>query len=173
MLSIKMEKEKLQPIHSVIIILLVANLIATIWFGLTDHPSNKSLSLNKEVEQELPSVITPEVRADLYSQFAKAFNASDYDAFYDMFGPVAKAQFTKESSDETLKKMVTYFHSAESGAYTHSELVRNQGDTKIYNMYYAVKLHESSVFGAKGVLKITIAVNGSEYQIYGMRLNAG
>ena len=89
-----------------------------------------------------------------------------------MFGPVAKAQFTKEAAQKEFQKLVKFFHSVESGVYTHSEFVNSKGNTNIYNMYYTVKLSDKSEFGTKGTLKITIALQGTEYQLYSIHLNS-
>lgn len=163
----------MQASHSVIILLLVANLVATVWFGLNDVPASQPKQAAKAAVHELPSIVNSEVRGQLYDEFAKAFNAADYDALYNMFGPAAKAHFTKESAKTEFQKLTKFFHSVESGGFTHSELAGTQGNTNIYVLYYAVKLSESSEFGTSGTLKITIAVQGGEYQIYGIRLNAG
>ncbi len=37
-------------------------------------------------------------------------------------------------------------------------------------LHYAVKLSEKSTFGEIADLKITIAIEGNKYQIYGIRL---
>ncbi|MBQ0784414.1 MAG: hypothetical protein KBT66_09305 [Amphritea sp.] len=163
----------MQVSQSVIIILLVANLIATIWFGIDKEPTQSVSVAEKAATHELPSVVNSEVRKDLYSKFAKAFNSANYDALYNMFGPAAKAQFTKDSADLEFQKLTKFFHSVESGAFTHSELTGTKGNTNIYVLYYVVKLAESSEFGTSGTLKITVAVQGGEYQVYGIRLNAG
>lgn len=163
----------MQVSQSVIILLLVANLVATIWFGLNEKNAPVQTQAEKAAQHELPSVVDSKVREHLYSEFAKSFNSGDFTALYDMFGPAAKTQISKESSDIELKKLAKFFKAVDSGAFTHSELAGTQGNTTIYVLYYAVKLPESSEFATTGTLKITVAVQGSEYQVYGIRLNAG
>lgn len=163
----------MQVSQSVIILLLVANLVATVWFGLNENPTYSPTQAEKAAEHELPSIINSEVRDNLYSEFMEAFNSSDYDALYNMFGPAAKAQFTKESAESEFRKLTKFFHSVENGGFTHSELAGTQGNTNIYVLYYAVMLSERSEFGTSGTLKITVAVQGGEYQVYGIMLNAG
>lgn len=163
----------MQSSQSVIILLLVANLVATIWFGLNKEVHQSTSVAENAATHELPPVVNSETRVNLYNKFAKAFNAANYDALYDMFGPAAKAQFTKETAFAEFVKLTKFFHSVESGAFTHSELAGTKGNTNFYVLYYVVKLHENSEFGTSGTLKITVAVQGSEYQVYGIRLNAG
>jgi len=160
-----------QASQSIIIILLVSNLIATVWFGLDGKSSPVISQAEKSASHELPSAVSSEIRDDLYAKFAKAFNAGDYDALYDMFGPAAKAQFTKESAEKEFKKLIKFFKAVEGGAFTHSELAGTQGNTNIYNLFYAVTLPNNSELGDHATLKITIAVQGADYQIYGIRLN--
>lgn len=90
-----------------------------------------------------------------------------------MFGPVAKAQLTRDKIDSEFRKLVKYFSSVESGSFTHSEFINSQGNTNFYVLYYTVKLPDDSEFGGLGTLKVTVAVQGGEFQIYGIRLNAG
>ncbi|WP_221801847.1 hypothetical protein [Oceanobacter mangrovi] len=106
--------------QSVIIILLVANLVATVWFGLNDRVTSTLSVSEKAAEHELPSVVNSEERSRLYAQFAKAFNAQDYSALYNMFGPAARAQFSRESADAEFIKLNKYFGSVKDGAFTCS-----------------------------------------------------
>ncbi len=159
--------------QTVIIILLMANLAATTWFGLEEKPVEAMTQTEKVAIHELPPAVSSEVRDYLYAEFARAFNAEDYDALYDMFGPSAKAQITKESAEKEFEKLTKFFHSVESGGFNHSELAGSQGNTNFYTLNYLVKLPKSSEFGTKGILKITVAIQGGDYQVYGIRLNAG
>lgn len=159
--------------QATIIILLVANLMATVWFGVNGKPISKQTQFVEAVEDEFPSVLTAEMREALFKQLTNAFNGSDYEALYDILGSSAKAQISKESALKEFEKLIKYFHSIESGSYTHSELIRTKGDTSIYLMCYDVKLSEKSEFGRSATLKISLAVKGNEYQVYGFRINAG
>jgi len=159
--------------QAVIIILLLANLGATIWFGTDNDIVPAQNQFEKAAQHELPPIITKSVRKKIYQDFAVSFNSANYDGLYNLFGSGAKAQFSKDEAYSEFRKLNKYFHSVEDGAYTHSELAGAQGNTNYYMLYYAVKLSEKSEFGTKGTLKITIAVQGSDYQIYGIRLNAG
>ncbi|WP_413662501.1 hypothetical protein ACG1BZ_14885 [Microbulbifer sp. CNSA002] len=163
----------MQPSQSVIILLLVANLVATVWFGLNERTAPVQTQAEKTAEHELPLFIDSKVRVHIYNEFVKAFNAGDNDALYDMFGPAAKAQFTKESAETEFQRLTKIFNSVESGAFTHSQLAGTEGNTSFYVLHYAVKFPDESEFGTSGTLKVTIAIQGSEYQIYGIMINAG
>jgi len=88
-----------------------------------------------------------------------------------MFGSSAKAQFTKETADTEFKKLQKYFKSVKDGTYTYTELAGTQGNTKIYNVYYAVSFPEPDALAKSGKLKITLAVQAQDWQIYGIRLD--
>jgi hypothetical protein len=163
----------MQSTQSVIIILLVANLVATIWFGLQEKPALVQSNIEQAATHELPPLISSEERQKLYDQFVSAFNAADYDAIYEMFGASAKAQVTRESLEVELTKLNKWFHSVESGGFTHSEFAGSQGSVIYYQLYYAVKLSEDSTFGPSGTLTVTVAVQGNEYQVYGFGLDSG
>ncbi len=159
--------------QAVIIVLLLANLTATIWFGTNNDVVPAQSQIEKAAQHELPPLISQSVRKQIYDDFAVLFNSGNYDGLYDLFGAGAKAQFSKDEAYVEFKKLNNFFHSVEEGAYTHSELAGAKGNTNYYVMYYAVKLSEKSEFGTKGILKVTIAVQDSNYQIYGIRLSAG
>ena len=156
--------------HAVIIILLVFNLVATIWFGISNKPSNTQSPIEITSKNDLPKIITAKIRELLFTKVQAGINDNDFDALYNIFGPAAKAQFSKEDAYLTFDKISKYYHSIEEGAYTHSEFVNSKGNAKFYILYYAVKLSEKSELGTKGILKITIGVEGSDYQVYGFRL---
>lgn len=163
----------MQSSQSVIIILLVANLVATIWFGAIKGAAPTNEVTQSASVHNLPEMISSDVTLKIFNQFFTAFNAKDYDALYNIFGPAAKAQFDKTSSDEVLDKLSEYFDSIIEGGFTHSEFLGSQGNMSQYNLYYAVKLSEKSTFGTKGTLKVTIVVREKDYEIYGYKLNAG
>jgi hypothetical protein len=166
-------KEKsMQPSQVLIILLLVANLLATFWFGISKDTGQTNPVNSQSMLQELPAIISPEIRNQILEDFISKFNNRDFDGLYNMLGPGARAQFTRESSDEVFKKLVTYFHSAQSGAYTHSEYAGSQGDARQFVLNYAVKLDKNSTFGQSGKLKVTIVIRGPEYEIYGVHLTA-
>ena len=158
--------------NKIIISLLVANLAATIWFG---NKSNNGNLNQKPYEQasnhQLPDLITDTVKQELLDTFIKHFNVANYSGLYDMFGPVAKAQIAREHMDKEFGKLAKFFHSVKSGSYSFAEFSGQQGSNIIYVLNYTVKLSEKSDFGEIGELKITIAIDGNNYQVYGIRLN--
>ncbi len=159
--------------QGLIILLLVANLSATIWFGMDKSTAPLMNPSQKSAVHNLPPIITHGVRDELLSSITAAFNAKDYDALYNMLGPAAKAQVSMKEALVEFEKLIKYFHSIEGGAYIHSEFASTQGNTMIYVLHYSVTLSEESAFGTSGKLTITIAVQDSEYQVYGFRINAG
>jgi len=106
-------------------------------------------------------------------RYKEAYNNEDADALYDMFGPVVKAQLSKEEAAAKFEVIFNMFGSIEGGAYVHSELESTQGDTKVFTLFYTVGLSDTQEFGNKGTLKVTVATQGSEYQIYRLVLHAG
>ncbi|MDK1286453.1 DUF3887 domain-containing protein [Pseudoalteromonas umbrosa] len=156
----------------VIILLLIANLIATIWFGTKNSVTAVDVKPYEEASKhELPSFITEQVREDILNTFIEHFNAQDFDALYNMFGPVAKSQISKEKMDEEFSKLVRVFDKIEQGTYSFAELSGQQGSTTVYVLNYTVTLSEKSTFGGAGNLKITVAVDSNSYQIYGIFLH--
>ncbi|MCL1036277.1 DUF3887 domain-containing protein [Shewanella submarina] len=162
----------MQNSNIVIILLLVLNLCATIWFGaLSNKGANDTVQM-ENITFELPKLISEKVREDISSSIIENFNDRNYEELYNIFGPAAKAQISKEKSNEAMRKMVDYFDSIFTAAYTHSEKLSQNGDTQYLTLYYTVKLSERSKFGQSGTLKVTLAVRGNEYEIYGFRINA-
>lgn len=158
--------------NKLIISLLVANLVATVWFKNNSH---YVVSNQKPYEQasnhQLPDLITNTVKSSLLATFIKHFNEANYNGLYDMFGPVAKAQIAREDMDKEFVKLVKFFHGVKSGTFSFAEFSGQQGSMTIYVLNYTVKLSEKSDFGEIGALKITIAIDDNGYQVYGIRLN--
>jgi len=166
-----------QSTQSVIIILLVANLLATFWFGTQKAPPHAPAptapAAAQQPAQQLPEFLNEDVRNALLNQFITAFNNEDYAALYAMLGPAARTQIDEEETIEEFRKLAQFFHGVEEGAFTHASLTAAQGNTRVYTLNYLVKLPESSEFGVKGRLTITLAVQGDSFQVYGIRLNGG
>ncbi|MBN2211129.1 MAG: hypothetical protein JW709_07005 [Sedimentisphaerales bacterium] len=158
--------------QALIIMLLILNLLATVYFGWCGMEFKSAAALNPEAQKALPAIITPELREQYFQQFQKAFNAADYDAIYKLFGPIARAQVSEEELAKELQKMTDWFHRVDKGTYTHSEWAGKQGLTDGYYLYYAVTFPPECQFGQKGILKISIGVEGREVQILGFFLNS-
>ncbi len=159
--------------QALVIILLVANLIATVWFGVKSTSNNENMQAKNTSQHTLPKIITSEIKNELFDQFTLAFNSGDYKSMYNLMGPIARAQYPYEKAEEDFPKLIKFFHSVESGTFTYSELVKSQGDTNIYNLNYTVVLSEKSELGRNGNLRITILIQGDDHQVYGFHLNAG
>ena len=157
----------------IIFFLLVANLVATILFGLNDNRISNISTFENNSRDVLPKHINEEVRNNLFEKLSTAFNSSDYDSLYSMLGSDAKAKISKEIAFKEFEKLIKYFHSIESGVYTKSKLIGLEGDTSMFAIDYAVILSENSEFGTSAILKIILSVQGSEYQVYGFRINTG
>ena len=159
--------------NKIIISLLVANLAATIWFGTNNTETVSSQKpYEKASQHQLPDLINNSVKSEILDKFITHFNSQDYDALYDMFGPVAKAQMPRKDMDVEFGKLAKFFHSVESGTFSFAEFSGQQGSTTIYVLNYTVNLSDKSEFGQIGTLKITIAIDSNEYQIYGIHLNS-
>lgn len=164
----------MQAPWTLVLILLIANLFATVYFGMQDQQTPETQAVqHQSTGDELPAVINSRVKQALYDRFVEGFNKADYDGLYDMLGPVARAQFSREQTIEQFEKLVRYFRGIEDGGFTHSELANTQGSTRIYVLYYSVRFAEGSELGEKGTLSISVAVKGTDTEIYGIRLYAG
>ncbi|MDO6561021.1 hypothetical protein [Paraglaciecola chathamensis] len=159
----------MKSIYAVIIVLLVANLVATVWFGVTSQPVT---STQNKVENTLPSHMTKNVRNKIYDQFVSRYNSRDYEAMYDIFSPSAKAQIDKNETFSTFLQLVDYFDSIVEGGYSHAEHLGTQGDLKQFKLFYSVKFSENSKFGTSGSLSITLAIRNDEYEVWGFNLRS-
>ena len=162
-------KDFMKSIYATIIVLLVANLVATVWFGVE---RNSSPASKIESENGLPEHIDKKVRDGIYEQFVNAYNGRDYDAMYNIFSDSAKAQIDKEGTFQVLAQLVEYFDSIEQGGFSHSEFLGHQGDMKQFKLVYPVKFGKNSKFGTTGNLYITIAVRDGEYGVWGFNLRS-
>ena len=154
-----------------IILLLAANLIVMLWSGSDDHAADESAA--GALAQPLPKIVSAELKEELLEEFIENFNDRDFDDIYAMLGPSARAQVDEEALETRFEKMAELFDSIEEGVYTHSLLVGTQGATRIYQLYYRLKLSEDSELGDAGTLQITLEIEGEDYQIYDLSLQVG
>ena len=70
-----------------IMLLLAANLAATIWFGLDKQTDYQENPTKQTAVHQLPDALNATIRNKMYSDFANAFNAKDYDALLTFFAP--------------------------------------------------------------------------------------
>lgn len=158
--------------NNLIIILLVANLSATIWFGVADNASKVEPSITDVSVDTLPDVLNSDIRNSIVNRFEEAFNSKNYSGLYNMFGPLAQAQVSEEEVKKQFIKLNDLFGTVKDGAFSHSEFVGKQGSKKVYALNYVVKIPDSD-FTNKGTLKVTVGVEGSDYEIYGIHLTGG
>ena len=125
-----------------IILLLVANLCATLYFGTRDNSAALNNQGSSASRHELPEIITKDVRKKIKNDFIKHFNARDYDALHLMFGEVARTQFTKEETVQSFEKLSDYFGKITYGTYASSEFAGSNGSVQYYVLYYRVVLSE-------------------------------
>lgn len=153
----------------IIILLLLANLAATLWFGLQRPPQ-----ANTELHNvAAPEALNAEVQTQLLEQFRQAFNRQDYDGIYNMLGPLAQTKVPRDKVETEFRKLIRYFKSIESGAFSHLETLDNQGNTKLYVLNYSVRLSAQSEFGQEGQLRMTVLLRDGQVEVYGIRLTSG
>ncbi|WP_370293070.1 hypothetical protein [Thalassolituus sp.] len=160
----------MQKSQVIIVVLLVLNLAATVWFGLNGSvvsPKDRA-SLNA-----LPPVFTEAEKTRLYNRFQRTFNAGDFEALYQIFGPGAQALFSEDRATAEFSKLKRLFDTVSHGTFQRSEFAGNKGSTNYYNLYYSVKFSDNSEVGSSGTLKITVATDEAGYQVYGIRLHSG
>jgi hypothetical protein len=152
-----------------IVLLLAANLVATLWSRI-----DAATGADGDVAASpLPKIVSAELKEDLLDDFIDYFNDGDFDEIYDMLGPAARSQVDEDTLESRFEKLAELFDSIESGTYSHSLLVGTQGSTRIYQLYYSLRLSEDSELGPEGTLQITLAIEGEDYQIYDLSLQLG
>ena len=158
--------------NKIIISLLVANLAATIWFGNNSNDSQPSQKpYEKASNHQLPDLITMSVKSELLDTFMKNFNSKNYSGLYEMLGPIAKLQTTKEDMGKEFGKLTKYFDSVNSGAFRFAEFSTQKGSRVIYVLNYSLKFSGKSNAKGTAKLKITIAIDGNNYQVYGLNVD--
>ncbi len=155
-----------------IVLLLTANLAATLWANLGEDEEGQDSAV-AALAVPLPKIVSAELKEDLLEEFIDCFNGGDFDDLYAMLGPAAQAHVSEEAVESLFEKLSELFDSIEEGAFSHSLLVATQGNTRIYQLYYELKLSEDSEFGEQGTLQITLAIEGDDYQVYDLALQAG
>ena len=90
----------------IIVTLLTLNLMATVVFGVINAVVGSSAPspYERPTEQQLPEVISYSVKSKILNDFIDRFNNADFDALYNMFGPIAKTQTSKEIMLDEFKR---------------------------------------------------------------------
>jgi hypothetical protein len=164
--------------RALVVVLLLTNLSATVWFGQQNISAKNSLQISSQnasqstSDNQLPDIITPDIRRHLLSQFTYAFNKNDDQKLYDLFGSATKAKLTREDITSEFQKLRKAFHSIESGSYNYSTLAATKGNARVFVLHYEIEFSPQSEFGDEGELKITLAIRSDSYQVYGIRLSA-
>jgi hypothetical protein len=154
-----------------IILLLAANLIVMLRSHSDGHAADEAAAV--ALAQPLPKIVSAELKEELLEEFIDNFNDRDFDDIYAMLGPSARAQIDEEALEIRYEKLADLFDSIKEGTYSHSLLVGTQGATRIYELYYRLKLSEDSELGDTGTLQITLEIEGEDYQIYDLSLQVG
>ena len=161
-------RERVHPIHFVIVTLLVTNLAVTMTLLVRNSLDTKVAPTNT---QSLPAALTSAERARLFSNVQERFNARDPALLYATFDEFARAQMSESDLTAQLSQLNGLFGSIKSGVYSHFEYAGAEGERSFFKLFYNVKY--SSLQFPAGRATITVTSDGSTYGLVAFNLTAG
>ena len=164
-----MENTKQNKLLPLIAILLVINLLGTLWLVKQVAFQPTKLASKTADQESLPDYLSKEVIKEIYNKFEEAFNSRDYDLSWNLLSDLAKSQLNKDEMKESNDTLWPLFGYVSNGVFTYYEFVGRQGNLRTFNLYYNIKLDNSKI-GDIGILQMMITDDGEEYGIVGYQL---
>lgn len=163
--------------NKIIIFLVSLNLVATFFFGIVNYLTlTLPKPLEQTVNQDIPDVISTQVKSDILTRFIMYFNSEDHNSLYDMLGVNAKSQSSLDEKAIEFARFNQFFHKIKQGTFNNTKFVGQQGNATLYALIYDIELTEHSELGDSGKLKVTIEIADEEpnssYQIVNFYLYA-
>ena len=151
------------------LVLIIINLCISVWIAsqVTNSPSIASSH-----STSLPDTVKESDIIQLFEQIKSAYNSGEPENVWDQFGSYAQGQMDKTSFIETINGLHKMFGTIQSGHYLYYEHTGKVGNLEFYSTHFSLILAEDSTVGTKGLLKITIAIDGDKVQIVEFSMNA-
>ena len=165
-----MENTKQKMLLYLIVILLIVNLLGTLWLVKQVAFQPKKLTSKIEDQEALPDYMTNEVKKEIYKKVEEAYNSEDYEHFWNLFSDLARVQMSKDNIKEVYFKLRSMFGDVRNGVFNYYEFAGKRGNLKHFIFYYKVQ-YEQKDFGGKGNTIITITDDGQEYGIFTIQLS--
>ncbi|MCH6259217.1 hypothetical protein MLD52_21875 [Puniceicoccaceae bacterium K14] len=166
-------KSSSQPLLITILLLLVANLAATVLVYQKIAINDLSSTANGEPVNPLPEEINKVVIEEIFSSFRDKYNSGDLVEFASLFSEFARSQMKDEDLEKNYAMLRDYFGDVDSGTYSHYVYNGSQGNLSGYTLHFILDLGDDSKFGSEGTGKIGITWDGTDYGIISSHIFAG
>ena len=164
-----MENTKQKNILYLIAMLLVINLLGTLWLVKQVAIQPTKLASKSTDQESLPDYLTKETRKEIYMKFEEAYNSQDSDSFWNLFSNLAKAQMNKNDLKIGYERLLDIFGRLSNGIFAYYDFIGSQGNLRTFDLHYGIEITGSK--GKKGEVKITITDDGKEYGIVGVHIS--
>ncbi len=166
-------KNNSQPFLIAILMVLIANLVATVLVYQKISMNNSVPTANTSTAVSLPEEISKAVIEGIFADFKEKFNTGSLESFSSLFSEFARSQMKAEDMEKNYAMLRDYFGDVASGTYSHYVFAGRQGNLIAFNLHFIVDLGNDSKFGSAGTAKIGITWDGSEYGIISSHIFAG
>jgi len=152
------------------ITLLIIALIGTVGCGINRDPMKATYLASQITEHGLPLNIYQKDIDNFFNDFKFFYNSNDYSAAYNLLSRNTRQQVSKENVINELKNLKNLTSNIISGKYSHSELAGSSGSASIYFLFYDVILPKESVFKGNGLMKTTVILSDSGFDVLGVHI---
>lgn len=161
---------------NIVIVLLVINLLTTVWLGLATHGRLAALEQAQVAmapqATPLPEVLDNALRTRLYRAFVANYNARDFNAVYEMLGDYARQRIERDALISQSDRLVKLFGDIEDGSYSHHEYETRSQGVDFIHLIYDLELGDASELGPRAELLIKVLVKDGQYEVYGFTINS-
>ena len=142
----------------IILVLLILNLVMTTI--LVGKQSNQATLAGDSLDPEIAGVWGKRV--------VELYNRRDAGAFYRLFSPQARDQFTPEQFDAQLENLSGLFGDIETYSYLNAVKLGEKGSERYYQLFYQARV---SARENPAMLKLSLIVDNDAISVHGFSLN--
>jgi hypothetical protein len=149
----------------VIIMLLVANLGLSAYTAFRPLPATNAGSPDVAVTTAIKEQEANKIAATVIAEY----NAKNIQALYELFDPLAKAQFTKQQFESQMEKLSSVLGHVDNCAYSHATSEGNHNGRDYYVLHYKVGLSGGPF--SSGDLTISVSRTPNGLGLFGFFIN--
>lgn len=151
----------------ILLVLLFITVIAGIAVQVVYPNRSSSAETAQEVEQkDLPEGLSRDVLDRITYEVKINYNQENYDSLYQVFGELAKAQFSPEDIKREFEKLKKTVGKVETYAYSHYTYKGFNEGADWYTVFYKTRYTNGA-----GNIKITVRSTDTNWEIAGLRFN--
>lgn len=151
----------------VILAAVLANIGLTLWFNLKPGSAPAPVA---ETIQPLPDALNQRERNKIAEELLAAFNSDDHGKAYDLFGPIARIQLSREDIAASVASLKSAFVSIEEAEFYDYSVPSKTNLGTQFDLYYHVRFAPGGAY-SKGSMRVSTYYDGENIQLLGFHIN--